>query len=333
MRLKAAGESFVAPDDLGDDPAQAARDLDALIGFGYQIGRDDLGRFTYEGPAPRLCPDQIEHDLGTRWIGRRIAVWNRVSSTNDLASQASGSTSNEGLVVLAEDQTRGRGRRGRAWIAPTRSSILMSVLLFPPPGLVSAGDPAAGLAWLTTLAAVATAETTAAWTPCEPSIKWPNDVRVAGRKIAGVLVERGVAGAVVLGVGLNVNIAHDQLPPDLREVATSIQIEHGRPVDRSEVARRLIRRLDYWYDASLAQGPLPLTSAWRSRCEHMGRQVEIATPLETLTGVLVNLDPETGLILCSTPGLEPENSSERGEGVLTTIPFAQVLSIRERRGD
>lgn len=327
MKIKAAAGLFVSPAELGADPVSVTRDLDALIDFGFQLERDAQGRSAYRGPAPRLCPDQIEHQLEPRWIGQRIAVWRKVSSTNDLAARASGSTANAGLVVLAEEQTCGRGRRGRAWVAPPGSSILMSVLIFPPPRLVAALDQATGLAWLTALAAVATAETAAQWTTPEPSIKWPNDVRVGGRKIAGVLVERAAGGAAVVGVGLNVNMAHEQFPPELRPRATSIQIEHGRAVDRSDVARHLIRRLDHWYDLSLAHGPLSLTSAWRSRCEHLGRLVELATPLETVTGFLIDLDPETGATL--GPTLDRERL---GNVSLTTIPLVHVLSIRERSG-
>src|SRR5262249_38719143 len=157
-------------------------------------------------------------------VGRRVAVWDRVTSTNDIAARAASSTANEGLVVLAEHQSAGRGSRGRTWDTPPRSSILMSGLLFPPP---NPADPA----WLTALGAVAAADVVAAWTGREAAIKWPNDVRVDGRKVAGILVERAV-GAVV-GIGLNANIAPGQFPDDLKEKATSIRILLGHPIERS----------------------------------------------------------------------------------------------------
>src|SRR6185312_16364135 len=178
------------------------------------------------------------------------AVWERVSSTNDLAAWAAGSSSNDGLVILAEEQTTGRGRLGRTWTAPPRSSILMSLLIFPPPALDSAGpDAGQDCAWLTALGAVAAAEVVSAWIGREAAIKWPNDVRVDGRKIAGILVERPVThglpgspesarvGAAVIGIGLNVNVDRGALPAELESLATSIRIErHGLAVDRSEVA-------------------------------------------------------------------------------------------------
>ena len=94
------------------------RNLEALERFGYRIERHPYLGAAYMGPAARLCPDQIEHGLATRRIGRRIAVWNRAGSTNDLAARAGLNRANDGLVVLAEEQTAGRGRRGRRWTAP-----------------------------------------------------------------------------------------------------------------------------------------------------------------------------------------------------------------------
>ena len=186
-RLRAAAGEYLPLDGLGPDPERVRADLEALAVFGFGIERHPYRGAAYTGPADRLCPDQIEHGLATCRVGRRIAVWSRVDSTNDLAAQAGGSASNDGLVVLAEEQTAGRGRRGRPWTAPPRSSILMSVVLFPPPGLAPAAAAAAfGCAWLTALGAVATAEVVSAWTGRDATIKWPNDVRVDGRKIAGM---------------------------------------------------------------------------------------------------------------------------------------------------
>lgn len=215
----------------------------------------------YRGPSTRLCPDLIEWELGTRRIGRRVAVWDRVASTNDLAARGSGSSANEGFVVLAEEQTSGRGRRGRSWSAPAGSSVLMSVLLFPPAEL---SDPS----WLTALGAVATAEVVEAMVDRAARIKWPNDVRVGGKKIAGILVERGPAA--VLGIGLNVNLVAEDFADALRDSATSMRmLGDGTLLDRSEVARALIRRLDAHYSTGLAEGPGPLDQLWRDRLEPM----------------------------------------------------------------
>ena len=182
------------------------------------------------GRRRRLCPDQIEHGLETRRIGRRIAVWNRVGSTNDLAARAGSTPANDGLVVLAEEQTAGRGQRGRTWTAPARSSILMSVLLFPPPDLPLPGpEAAAGSAWLTALAAVATAELVsdthrvrrpdqvaqrrprraAARSPAS----WSNAPSPRRRSRARRARSRHRPRGVVIGIGLNVDLDLAAVPP------------------------------------------------------------------------------------------------------------------------
>jgi BirA family transcriptional regulator, biotin operon repressor / biotin---[acetyl-CoA-carboxylase] ligase len=294
-RLRDAAGDYVPLDGLGLDTERVRADLDALAAFGFGIERHPYRGAAYAGPAGRLCPDQIEHKLATRWIGRRIAVWSRVASTNDLAARAGTSASNVGLVVLAEEQTAGRGRRGRSWTAPPRSSILMSVLLFPP-------APLAETAWLTALGAVATAEVVAAWTGLDAgiTIKWPNDVRVGGRKIAGVLVERG-QGAVI-GIGLNANVEPGAFPPDLRATATSLGIVTSRWIDRSELARALLRRLDAWYELGRSCGPESLNGAWRDRSEHLGQRVAVATPQGLVLGRLDDLHLQHGLSLTLPDG-------------------------------
>jgi BirA family biotin operon repressor/biotin-[acetyl-CoA-carboxylase] ligase len=280
--------------ELGSDLDRIRGDLDALEAFGFAIERHPYWGVSYRGPAERLCPDQIEDGLETCRIGRRIAVWNRVTSTNDLAVRAWGSTANEGLVILAEEQSAGRGRRGRVWTAPPASSLLMSVLLFPPATL-------AETAWLTALGAVAIAEVVDGCTGLEARIKWPNDVRVGGRKVAGVLVERG-QGAVV-GIGLNANIGPGEFPEGLRDSATSLCILSGRRIDRSELARALILRLDAWYDLGRTQGPESLNPAWRDRSEHLGRTVEVTTPQGPALGRLDDLHLQDGLSLTLPDGL------------------------------
>jgi BirA family biotin operon repressor/biotin-[acetyl-CoA-carboxylase] ligase len=334
-RLRDANGQYVALDRLGDDPAAVLADLDALAEFGFPIERHPYQGAAYRGPASRLCPDQIEHELGATRIGRRIAVWDRVGSTSDLAARAATTPANDGLVVLAEHQTAGRGQRGRRWTVPPRSSILLSVLLFPPPELMPAGPEAdSACAWLTALGAVATAELAAHWTGAEARIKWPNDVRVAGRKLAGILVERvrsslpqamGGLGrqGVVIGIGINANIAPECFEEELRATACSLSILAGGPVDRSEVARDLIRRLDGWYNRVLRQGIDPLSAAWRDRSEHLGQIVRVTTPAGPLRGRLVDLDLRRGLTL----EVQPPAAESESPGVADESPGSSLERV------
>lgn len=292
-RLRRADGGFVPWPTLAGKWPGAVADLDELAAFGFALERHPFHGVAYRGPAGRLCPDQIEWELDTGRIGRRIAVWDRVASTNDLAARAASSRANDGLAILAEEQTAGRGRRGRSWSAPPRSSILLSVLIFPEGPL---HDPA----WLTALGAVAVAEVVAEVTGADARIKWPNDVRVDRRKVAGILVERG-AGAVI-GIGLNVNVAADEFPPDLADSATSLRRLAGRSFDRSEVVRLLLRRLDAWYARGLESGPGSLDAPIRSRSEHIGREVRVETTAGVVLGRLERIEVGRGILLVDAGG-------------------------------
>ncbi|GIW89373.1 MAG: bifunctional ligase/repressor BirA [Isosphaeraceae bacterium] len=303
----AAGPQAVG--ELGANRDRVLADLRTLQAFGFGLTWLDGDRVAYVGPASRLCPDQIEHELGTVIIGRRIVVWNRLTSTNDLAARLGATSGNEGLVVLAEEQTAGRGRRGRSWSAPVARSILMSVALRPPSRL-------ADLPWLTALGAVAVAEVVAAAgvEPGRVRIKWPNDVLVGSRKVAGVLVERGAV--VVVGIGLNVCQQPDEFPSAIRSTATSLALETGRdPLDRSELARALIQALDRHYLRALQQGPGALNEAWRSRLSALGRLVRLQTPAGTLAGRLADADLGAGLII------------ESADGTTQRVPTLSVLDL------
>jgi BirA family biotin operon repressor/biotin-[acetyl-CoA-carboxylase] ligase len=305
--IRDARGAFVPVASLGADRDGVLRDLERLEAFGFAIERHPFLGVAHRGPAERLCPDQIEYGMEKRRIGRRIAVWNRVTSTNDLAARAAMSAANEGFVVLAEEQTAGRGRRGRSWSAPPRSSILLSVLLMPSGAFA---EPP----WLTALGAVAAAEVVSEWTGKHAAIKWPNDVRVDGRKIAGILVECGAG--VVVGIGLNANLTPEDVSAELLGPITSLRMLLGSRVDRSELARDLICRLDELYTQSLREGAAFLTPRWRVRSEHLGRQVIVTTPAGTVRGQLDDLDLVEGMRL---------TADDRS---MVHLPMQSVIEIR-----
>jgi BirA family transcriptional regulator, biotin operon repressor / biotin---[acetyl-CoA-carboxylase] ligase len=153
----------------------------------------------------------------------------------------------EGALVVAEEQTAGRGRLGRRWFAPAGTSVLCSLQLRP-------DAPTERLPELTGVAARACAETIAALTGLEPALKFPNDVLVGGRKVAGILAEAR-DGRVVLGIGINVNVPADDLPADVDRPATSLLVETGRELDRAELLAELLERLERRYDAWLSVAP------------------------------------------------------------------------------
>jgi BirA family biotin operon repressor/biotin-[acetyl-CoA-carboxylase] ligase len=246
-------------------------------------------------------------DLDTSVVGRSVLRYERVGSTNGLAREHARAGHPEGLVVLTEEQTAGRGRQGRGWAAPPGSSLLLSLLLRPT--WLSTADAFA----LTMLAGVALCEATEQVVPVHAALKWPNDlllpVALAGepegapalRKAAGILSELQSEGDqlawAVIGMGINVNWAPSGVVDgrDLEQVATSVSVAAGRPVDRLALLRALLVRLDTCYLA-LRQGRREeLFDAWRARLAMLGQPVRVRLFQGELDGIAEAVEPSGAL--------------------------------------
>jgi BirA family biotin operon repressor/biotin-[acetyl-CoA-carboxylase] ligase len=249
---------------------------------------------------------QDEWHLDTQHLGRRVLCYDRVDSTNTLAATFADDIRNDGLVLLADEQSAGRGQHGRSWQCPPRSGILLSVLLFPPPAL---RRPAILTAW----AAVAVCETIRQATNLQARIKWPNDVLVQGRKVCGILIESkarpGGELYTVAGIGLNLNQTADDFRQAQLPDAGSLFLFTERRLERDDAARQLVHQLDEEYDRLCLGDLATLESCWKWRlgllgknvaaeCHestHLGRLRDLgwdAVELETGDGLL-HLPPET----------------------------------------
>lgn len=192
-----------------------------------------------------LSAAAIEAALPTAWLGRPVLHFGRVGSTNEVARRLAEDGAAEGTLVIAEEQSAGRGRLDRAWWAPPGSSLLLSVVLRPE-------LPAAHVQRLTMAAGLATAEAVEASTGIRAELKWPNDLEIAGRKAAGLLtdvdIEAGAVRFAVVGIGLNVNVDFQREgPPELRSRAIGLVEVTARPVDRLSLLVDLLVRLESRY--------------------------------------------------------------------------------------
>jgi BirA family biotin operon repressor/biotin-[acetyl-CoA-carboxylase] ligase len=206
-----------------------------------------------------------EWHFDTARIGRRVLVFDSVESTNTVAAGLAGPET-DGLVVLADFQTAGRGRFGRVWQSRPGSSLLMSVALQPPAEL---RRPVVLTAW----AAVAVAEAVFALTGVQAKVKWPNDLLVRGKKVCGILIEQ--AAGVVVGIGLNLNQTAEEFEAAGLPEATSLGVVAGNPIDPRAAAGVLIRRLDAEYDRLLSGERVAVEADWKWRTGLLGRQVTV----------------------------------------------------------
>jgi BirA family biotin operon repressor/biotin-[acetyl-CoA-carboxylase] ligase len=206
-------------------------------------------------------------------IGRPRVHHRVTDSTNERAKELALGGAPHGTLVTADEQTAGRGRQGRAWVAPAGKALLMSVVL---------RDLGAVQAYLPLAAALAVCEACEQSAPVRCEIKWPNDVWVERRKLAGILVEgRPQEGWAVLGIGLNVSTAEDEFPDELRGLATSLSAASGEPASPGEVLARLLSALEARLDAS----PGEIVARWRERDALRGQTVRWAGGEGTATGI------------------------------------------------
>jgi BirA family transcriptional regulator, biotin operon repressor / biotin---[acetyl-CoA-carboxylase] ligase len=243
-----------------------------------------------------LTPDRIRLGLATRRIGRTVVLLEGAASTNDVALASADDPQNDGMAVFADHQTSGRGRLGRRWQSPRGASVLCSILLIEPSGEAGTSlEPGV----LTLAAGVATHDAvTSAVADVEPTIQWPNDIAVAGRKLAGILIEsRPIQSgrAFVIGVGINCLQHRGHFRGALRKEATSLEAESRHPVSRLSVARQLLTELDRW----LASPPDPhgLRQAWLDRAEPLGQHIELRQGGHDYAGTTVDVDPMAGLVV------------------------------------
>lgn len=204
---------------------------------------------------------------GSVHIGRTIQRFALLDSTNTLAASYASDPANHGLVIIADAQTAGRGQYQRAWQAPSGSSVLMSVLLFPPP---EQRRPALLTAW----AAVSVCATIRQTTDVAATIKWPNDVLIDGKKVCGILCEAGVQH-IVAGIGLNVRQAADDFEKMGLPDATSLAAVSGNAIDLDGVIVRLIQNLDDGYQRLAKGETAALETAWRDGIGLVGQRVRM----------------------------------------------------------
>jgi BirA family biotin operon repressor/biotin-[acetyl-CoA-carboxylase] ligase len=250
-------------------------------------------RRSTEAP-PREFADAVAVEaLRLGVFGRWLHYFSTVGSTNDVAAELAAGGGAEGTVVFADAQTAGRGRRGRTWFSPPGAGLYVSTILVP-----ARASDASRARTITTLAAgVALVEGIAEATGLQADLKWPNDLFVARRKLAGVLAE-GVADAVVLGYGINVGPA--AYPPELSERATSLESELGRRVDRARVFVETLAALAARYDDLLAGRFDAILDAWRARAPAcQGARVSWTTPTGAQTGITAGID-DFGALLVRT---------------------------------
>ncbi len=240
------------------------------------------------------------------FIGRELVFLESVDSTNTFAMELAEKGSPHGTIVIADKQTKGKGRLGRTWVSPPKSNIYMSAIMRPEIGPKDA-------TLLTVMAAVACAEGIKNSSGLDVRIKWPNDLVVYDKKLGGILTEMKsdpdrILFAVV-GIGINVNAGLRNFPPDIRDTATSVKKELGKAQSRTAVVAEILKSMNRWHDILAKEGKRPLIEEWKRRLTTLGRKVRVFVGSESLTGIAEDVDGEGLLILRLPSGAARKISS------------------------
>ncbi|MGH7875441.1 MAG: biotin--[acetyl-CoA-carboxylase] ligase [Candidatus Binatia bacterium] len=241
----------------------------------------------------------IRDELAASRLGKEFHYFDEIASTNTRARGLADEGAFEGEIIIAEAQTAGRGRLGRRWASPPFANLYLSLILRPK-------LPPAEVPQVTLMAAVALADTIDGFVPVAPMIKWPNDIIVEGKKLAGILTElscsEGRADYVILGIGINLNYPMEMMPEEIRSRATSVLQLSGRPVSRECVLKRLIHDLDRCYGELEDFGFAPLAARWQARFGLRDRRVRVELLDQSVNGVARGIDRDGALLLQDDSG-------------------------------
>lgn len=282
-----------APED-GEPSGLIAERIAGLRAAGYVIEEDAPLRYRLVSAPDRLIADDLAGMLENCALARQILVFAETGSTNDVAARLGREGVAEGVVVFAETQTAGRGRLGRTWASATGAGLWFSILLRP-------AGPRTAWTRLSSFAAVSLALALEEVLGQPAAIKWPNDLYIGEKKVAGILIEThgGENGFAVLGMGVNVNQTH--FPEPLAQRAVSLRQLAGQVWDRQRVAVAILRRLDAFYP-KLDEKFGEIVAAAEQRHCWRGRQVEWEDAAGRSTGVVEGLDENGALILRKPDG-------------------------------
>ncbi|MDD5722229.1 MAG: biotin--[acetyl-CoA-carboxylase] ligase [Syntrophales bacterium] len=275
--------------------------IGALKKDGYIIESSRKKGYVLRGSPDCLLENEVKEGLKTSVFGKsRIFHFSDTDSTNLQAEHLANEGAPEGTVVVAEWQTRGRGRRGRSWFSPTGEGICASFILRPQ---ISPNEAPK----LTLMASVAVAEAILACAPVNASIKWPNDVLIGGRKVAGILTEMKAemdrVYHVVIGVGINVNTTRESLPSDIRDKATSLFIETGRFFSRAVILRTCLELLEEYNKTFKTHGFDPIMKRWKQLTKMIGTKISVDVIDTTYTGIFQDINEDGFLIMRDQEGM------------------------------
>lgn len=296
--LKESINDFVSGQDiskeLGVSRTAIWKYINQLRDDGYEIESISNRGYRIVASPDVLTLEEIETFLNTNFIGRNIIHFDSVESTNSIAKKIGDSNEAHGSIVISEEQTSGRGRLGRSWISPKHKGIWMSIILKPDLNPVDAVN-------LTQTAAAAVIKATEEL-GIKTLVKWPNDIVINNKKVCGILTEMNAEltriNYVVVGLGINVNIDESEFPDDIKDIATSLKIQTGIPVNRQELTARILNNFENLYTKFTDENNIEASiSICRENSAVIGRDVLIINREKSMEAHVIDIDNDGKLLV------------------------------------
>ena len=296
-------------EELGCSRTAVWKHIEDLRHEGYELEAVRRKGYRIMKIPNKISSNEIQLGLKTSTLGSTIHFEESVTSTQKIAHQLAYNGAEEGTLVVAEEQTEGRGRLSRGWHSPKYTGVWMSLILrpnLPPPRAPQ----------LTLLTAVAIVQAIEEVTTVQPSIKWPNDILVNGKKLVGILTEMQAEtdkiNSVIIGIGINVNQEKEHFPEELQPIATSLKMECDQEVNRAELIQVFLTKMELLYENYLKHGFLPIKLLWESYAVSIGKKIIARTITGTLQGTALGITDDGVLIL------------EQQDGTITHIHSADI---------
>ncbi|MFY4776006.1 biotin--[acetyl-CoA-carboxylase] ligase [Metabacillus sp. RGM 3146] len=272
-----------------EDLRSEGYELEAVRKLGYKIIK----------VPDKISSNEIQLGLKTNKLGRNIHYEEVVGSTQKIAHTLASSGAEEGTIVVADQQTEGRGRLSRVWFSPKAKGIWMSTILKPEIPLNKTPQ-------LTLLAAVAIVQAIEEVTDLSPDIKWPNDILLNGKKVVGILTELQAEAdrvhSVIIGTGLNINHKLTDFPEELHSIATSLFLESGKEFDRAKLIQAILLKMENLYGQYINHGFKPIKLLWESYAISLNKDITARTLQGSLKGKAIGIDDEGVLLLQTEQG-------------------------------
>lgn len=267
-----------------------------------------------ESQYRKLQTDLIIQSLHTQYIGKEVIFFDTTDSTNIQASMLGEKGAENGTLVLADTQTKGKGRLQRAWFSPNYSNLYFSILLRPP-------IPPKLSGWISLACGVALAKVIRSHTGLSARIKWPNDILVNGKKLGGILIESHVQGDaikhLILGIGINVNTS--RFPKEISNLATSLKKELGHSIQREPLLVALLKGLEDQLESFYQIGSKELSNEWKQFSDSIGKQVSVTFADRVISGLATDLDTHGELLL------------EMSDGTVTSVISGDIVHLRNKQ--